>query len=189
MVKDANKRINKIIDDFKNDFANYASATRASYMKTLAPGEKVPGTNRIYTAEGIAEFKDKAERYRLSANAVLDECLEDIRTAKTESPDSSAVNVLSLMSARNNVTIDELHDVLERYGSNYQVYRLCQDIAKRNDLGILGDHPIQNRDRDIHDLRMNLDRLFNYEDACNRADGSFYDFIQANIDQILDDGE
>lgn len=185
MVYDANGKVNKIIDDFRADFARTSESTRAKYVKELPAGARVPEQNKIFDSEEVSAFSERANKYRQDATDILNRCLDDISKAKAESPSSEAVNVLTLMSARQNVTADELSDVIRNYGSNYQVYRSCQDISVKNNLGRLADHPLQAKEQSINDLQSNLNRLFTYNDACKNANGGFYSFIQMAVDNAL----
>lgn len=185
MVYDANGKVKKIIDDFRTDFAKTVESTRANYVKSLPAGATIPGENKIFDPAEVDAFTGRANKYRQDATDILNSCLEDISKKKTESPSSDAVNLLTLMSARQNVTADELNDVINNYGSNYQVYRACQDISVKNNLGHLSDHPLQVKEQSINDLQNNLNRLFTYGDACKNASGGFYSFMQIAVDNAL----
>lgn len=187
MVYKANEKVNKIIDDFKFDFAVTSKKSREKYLMTLSPGTSIPKDNRIFDPNEVKAFQDRSMEYRAEIDNIFNDCIAEIKKAKTASPSSEAVNVISLLSSRDNVSAEELNDVINEYGDNYQIYRACQDISNKNHLGLLENHPLQTKEQNIQDLQSSIDRIMNYSDACKNADNGLYSFIQYNVDSVLSD--
>ena len=173
------KQLEQIFKDFVRDYAQYSSVSRDAYMRTLQPGATVPEENQIF-GDMVAEFEAKAAEYRQKADAILDAKIDEVIAEKTASPSNEAVNVITLLDARNNVTEEDIKDVLDTYGDNYQVYRSLQDIAHKIGKDFTNDHPLAEKELVLKQIKRDVDSYLTYEGIKRRGE-NFLSFLLENM--------
>lgn len=138
-----NKELKGIVADFMDRAAEAAKKSHDDYLAALPAGEQnvhIPSAEQILGSERplFAEYCKELQAKVDAVIAPLEKAERDIRTAP---PTSDAVAVITLLNTRTDITEDEITELIERYGDNYQAKRALINIANRN--GIRGlDDPI-----------------------------------------------
>lgn len=180
-----NTELKKIIKDFYSDYNRTAESTKKEYLMTLPIGAKIPDESRIYDAEELERFKERASQKRAKALSIVDEHLTDVREKMTEAPSTDAVSTITLLNSRQNITENEINHLVEAYGDNYQSYKAIQDIGTKNNIRI-PEHILTKQEESLNNLRHSVDSALTYETASRRSQG-FYDFLAVEVDGTIVD--
>ena len=185
--KNENTQIKGIISQFKDAYRTSCEASRNAYMKTLPSGAPIPKEGVIYGDDYKEEFRSMCCGYRARADEIIDGVIARLKKVMTEAPSSEAVNVVSLLKMRNNLSIEEVRDLLDRYGDNPQTWKAISSIANDHELYV-GNHPIYEEMKDVEGLKRSIDKTLtplnsNYTNT-NTRDG-FLSILNMQIDGAL----
>ena len=131
----------KLKENYKAFAAEYKNDLEASYRKKVAntqPGEPAPG--RGLTDQEIKAFKLRVNVYRKRADAIIENVKNQIAADVTEAPSSEAVNYITMLSRRENVSPYEIEFARNTYGRNFACYAALQEAAAKNG-HYIEDHP------------------------------------------------
>ena len=120
-MSNTNKKLKEITTSYRNDYERICRDSREECLKEMKPGERIPKDGIIYGDEAKELFNAKAIEYRNNANALIDAELDAIRHKISEAPSTEALNSVSLMALRKNVTSENINDLISRYGDNVMV--------------------------------------------------------------------
>lgn len=196
MTKFQNERVNKdlksVMSQFRDAYKSMSDASRLEYIKTLAPGASVPEEGRIYGDDKRAEFESLCQGYRAKVNDIIQGAIKDLKTKVTESPSSDAVNTITLLNLRTDITPEEIEDLISRYGDNVQAYKAITSVAiEKGVKGFDTVHPVEIEIRDAEDLESAIERSLNIASATSgHTSDAFLDMIDLQIDNVFPvDGE
>lgn len=185
-----NKELKAITREYAKDFKNMCERSKEERIKSLQPGDPLPKSGVLYGDDARERFNAKAAEHRAKALSIVDSELGKIQDKMTAAPSTEAVNTLMLLKMRNKVTPDDLGPIMERYGSNNQVYDTLRDIAAQ--------HNIRDYAFDSNPLRVQAEKLDGLKSSLNNnlridraekgyASDSFMAFLDAVIDDALPD--
>lgn len=177
------EQLREIVREFMDEYSTTCTASRNEYIKGLRPGEPTPPEGKIYGSEYQKAFDDRATIYRDKVDSILGSMLDEVLKAKTKAPDSDVANTIVLLSSRDNVTEEDIREMVSAYGDNYQVYRALQDIAKKNG-SILPDHPIVEKEDILSNTKRTFDNFMTYQGVSSKGNG-FVEFALATIPDEL----
>lgn len=183
--KNENTQIKGIISQFKDAYRTSCEASRNAYMKTLAPGSPVPKDGVIYGDDYKEEFWSMCKGFQGRANEIMDGVIDRLKNDTTEAPSSEAVNTISLLKMRNNLSRDEVTDLLDRYGENPQAWRAISSIANDHEVYV-GDHPIYEEIKDVVGLKQSIDKFLTpLNNNSNLINDGFISILNMQIDSAL----
>lgn len=177
------EQLRQISKEFMDEYSKSCAVSRDAYIKSLRPGESLPPEGKIYGAEYQKAFDDRASLYRDKVDIILGEKLDEVMKAKAKAPEADVANTIVLLSARDNVTEEDINDILSAYGDNYQVYRSLQDIARKNG-SVLPDHPLAEREAILSDTKRTFDNFISYQGASSKGN-AFVEFALSTIPEEL----
>lgn len=155
----ANRNLKAIMKSYRDNYESLCDSSRKDYIQTLGAGSRVPAEGRLYTDAAREDFAEKCRSYRSEVRSIIDDALSDLKAESTKAPDADAVNVVSLLKTRSNVSEQEIDDLLTRYGKDCpQIWRAIKDIAASNKHYYVPDHPVDAVINDISDLGSSIDR-------------------------------
>ena len=137
--------IKKLKEDLKGIYSEYNKIFEEGKTRNykeicdnLKPYETKPDPKDIKTFKGSArEYLAKdLEGLREKALNITDTALKEINAAKTEAPSQEAVNYISLLGARRNLTALDIDNAMEKYGGNYSCFKAIEDIAQAKHLPV-----------------------------------------------------
>lgn len=177
------EQLRQISKEFMDEYNIHCTTSRNAHIKNLRPGEPVPPEGKIYGAEYKNAFDERASFYRGKIDGILDSRIDEVKKAKAKAPEADVANTIVLLSTRDNVTDEDISDMVSAYGDNYQVYRSLQDIAKKSG-SILPDHPLAQKETVLSDAKRTFDNFMSYEGASSYGNG-FVDFALAMMPDEL----
>lgn len=181
-----NKELKSIISQFKDSYRIACDSSRNEYMKTLSAGARVPKEGILYGNERRQEFESMCAGYRDKALALLNKVLSDLHDKMTEAPSTDAVNSITLLGLRKNISQSEIENLLERYGDNPQAWNTIVSIARDHNISSFGDHPIEGQISDINDLSRSLERVLSTRSAIDgHATDGFLSMVEMQIDEVF----
>lgn len=131
-IKKLQKDITALNREFADRFHKTAESSRREAMEGLKPGDPIPPTGRIYGEANRRSFENEAAKIRSRGYALIDKAKADLQRQIAEAPKQDAVNAVAMLSHRTNVTRQEVDNLLQVYGDNYQTYQAIRDIAGKN---------------------------------------------------------
>lgn len=126
-------------------FTQHAESSRQEHIKELPAGAPLPKANTIYGSEHLAAFREEAEELRSQALAAIAEEREKVQKQMADAPSNEAVNAISLMKLRTDLTPDDINTMLSAYGENYSAHKAITSIA--NSAGVKYDYPSHKLDK------------------------------------------
>lgn len=186
-IKDELKAItNRYADDYKA----ICESSREERIKNLKVGDPMPAKGILYGDAARADFKKKADSYRVQATSIIGNELKRLNDKMTAAPSTEAVNTIQLLKMRSNVTQGDIDALMKRYGDNAQVYDTLIDIA--------GQHNIRDYKYESNPVRAKVEKLSNIKTSINNnlrieraergyASEGFVAFLNAAIDDALPD--
>lgn len=181
-----NKELKSIISQFKDSYRIACDSSRNEYMKTLSAGARVPKEGILYGDERRQEFESMCAGYRDKALALLNKVLSDLHDKMTEAPSTDAVNSITLLGLRKNISQSEIENLLERYGDNPQAWNTIVSIARDHNLSYFGNHPIEGQISAINDLSRSLERVLSTRSAIDgHATDGFLSMVEMQIDEVF----
>ena len=178
------ERLREITNDFMNEYAGYCVQSRNEYLKTLKPGTPTPSEGKIYGDAFLRSFNERADFYRSKVDALLGGKLDEIAKVKTTAPSSDVVNLLTMLSFRDNINENDIDEVMQAHGDNYQAYRALQDIAKKHNVRIYQDHPLVSQEEVLKSAKKALDSFMTYDGVSARGN-SFAEFLLAELPEDM----
>lgn len=177
------EQLRQISKEFMDEYNIHCTTSRNAHIKNLRPGEPVPPEGKIYGAEYQKAFDERAFFYRGKIDGILDSMIDEVKKAKAKAPEADVANTIVLLSTRDNVTDEDISDMVSAYGDNYQVYRSLQDIAKKNG-SILIDHPLVEKENTLSDIKRTFDNFMTYQGVSSRGN-TFAEFVLSTIPDEL----
>lgn len=183
--KAINEQLKAITAKYRTTTAEARDRSHAEYVKTLPAGQPVPEKGKIYGEAAREAFNDACRGLTSSAAEIIGQEQAAIKESMTAAPSADAVNTLQLLNMRSNLTYDELQDVADRYGDNYQAGRTLVSIAHQHQI-----RGIKYAGADLEARAAQLDTLancftsstFSAKAADEGKAGGFMDYV----DQIID---
>ena len=133
--KEFNKKISAAYNHYVFRFKQIKEAHKNNYISNLAPGALIPSDNFILLD---GEFKEEAEKL---CKETKDKVTAELTRAKnliadeiTAPPSADAVNVITLLNLRTDLEQEELDAIYTKYGSNVQVFKTLEGIARKHNL-------------------------------------------------------
>lgn len=181
--------LKSIISQFRDTYNRMSEQSRKNKMNNLEPGAVIPAKGNLYGEEALEQFKSYAESARIRMRQVLDEAETELKKKMVEAPSDEAVNALTVLKMRNNVTQDEINGFLENYGDNYQAYKAIASIAFEKKLNTWESAKVNEIDTTLEkmaDLRKNLENALTYSDIMAHHDKpGFYEIVNMRIDETF----
>lgn len=162
--------LKKILDDFTDDFTRTAEDSRKEYLQTLGPGAVVPGNGRIYDAQRRGEFMERTSRRAADAHAAISRRVDEVKRLMTDPPSTDAVNTITMLANRDNLTLQDLEFAAERYGKNYQAYKTLASIGAKKQVRGLGNHPLDDELSALGAMDKSMARTLSLTEAESRGD-------------------
>ena len=162
-----NEEIKRLVSDFADRYKVACESSRAEHMKTLLPGSKVPSDNHLYGEEAKAEFNSIAKGLRDQALALIEKDEKETRAKLTAAPNEEAVKVCTLLKMRDDVTREEINDLISEYGDNPQTYKAITSIAREKNIKGFNLHPVEEHLLALDDMKSSVNRYFSLANAEN----------------------
>lgn len=185
-TQQANYQLKNILDKFAKDYQTTAEASRVAFMQSAKGGDMIPAPGHIYGNDYKARFEDRCRGYQTEAETVLTNIIADARAKATEAPSAEAVRVVQMLQLREELTADEVNNLLSAYGSNAQAYKAIASVAASK-----GVHvplcPIDEELEALKDLQRQMANTLTLASAQGgHATDSFLSFFKTmNVDTAL----
>lgn len=133
-IKKYQNEIIKLNQEFADRFHKAAEKSRLEAMEGLKPGDTVPKTGIIYGDANRRFFEQEAGKIRDRGYAVIERARADLQRQITEAPKQDAVNAVAMLAHRTSITRQEVENLLQVYGDNYQAYQAIKDISAKHEI-------------------------------------------------------
>lgn len=182
----ANYELKTILDKYAQDYAQTAEQSRQDFIQSANGGEMIPVPGRIYGNDYKAQFEMRCRGYQAEAEKILNGVIADIRTKATEAPSDEAVRVVQMLQLREDLTADEVYNLLSVYGNNAQAYKAIASVAVSKGVRVM-PCPIDEELKDLEALKRDtMKTLTIYNAEGGHADESFMSFFKAmSVDRVL----
>lgn len=159
--KRLNQELKKITEDFKRNYEIVRKSSEDKYKASLPAGAVVGIKQGFYFEEDRKTFDRVCNEARQKAHALVDPIAKDILDLNTKAPTTEAVNVVTLINAREHVSADEIDQLMTKYGRECpMVYRALYDKAQSLGYKDFMQHPISEEAENIESLSSLIDRTY-----------------------------
>lgn len=180
-----NSSLKEIMREFNNSYDTFVNAYYTNYIKDLNPGTPLPPKDRIYTDMGKERFNNEVvSKYRKMVSDIFDDAMRDTHKKLTEIPDADVSTMITMLATRNNVSEEEIYQLIDAYGSNHQVYKALQDVAKKNNINV-ADDDISNRLDELESLKVSIDKAISLNINGQTNGRGYCDFLHEPIDEMF----
>ena len=185
-TQQANYQLKNILDKFAKDYQTTAEASRVAFMQSAKGGDMIPAPGHIYGNDYKARFEDRCREYQTEAETVLTNIIADARAKATEAPSAEAVRVVQMLQLREDLTADEVNNLLSVYGDNAQAYKAIASVAASKDVHV-PPCPIDEELKALEDLQRDMAKTLTLSSAeSGHTTDSFLSFFASmNIDPTL----
>jgi len=164
-----NKRINKelkaLVDEYQRSYEAAHLQSEARYKTTLPAGASFYPRKGFYNAEDRQRFAAKCQGYKDKAHSLIDKAAKEIMDQNTAAPSADAANVVAVVNARQNMSVEEIDQLMTRYGHDCpMVYRALYDKAYSLGYKDFIRHPIERVAENMDSLLKKIDRAFSADD-------------------------
>lgn len=181
-----NDDVKQILKEYAGAFTRACDDSRKTLIETLKPGAKIPDAGKIYGDAFRDQFIKTADEYKGRALKIIDDEIRTVNARLAEAPSTDAVNSISLLAMRQNVTIGEVERLLNTYGSNAQAYDAIKDIAYSKGIKGINNNPIAVKAEMLADARHNIEKTINISEAeRGHANDGYLAIVGAMIDGAL----
>lgn len=178
-----NKELKAISENFRQSYEIARTASENRYKQALPPGAIFHPRNGFYDQESKNRFKADCDTYRQKAHALLDDATKDLMDEYTKAPTTEAVNVITLLATRKDVSADEIDQVMLKYGTDCpQAYKALFEIAQGHGYHDFMRHPVEVQAEAVRDLDRAIDRCFD----ASAAERSGAKICAAGFDTTVD---
>lgn len=182
----ANRDLKSVLSSFRSSYKMACESSRVEYIKTLSPGARLPEAGKIYGNDAREEFKSLCRGYQQRVCEISEKYVDELKEEATTAPSTDAVNSITLLSLRNNISENEVRDLLDRYGDNVQAYKAIKSIAVEKGIRVFNDHPIDAEIADVEAMSKVLCREMSNACLANKvfSDG-IISALEAQVDRAV----
>ena len=185
-MKNVNQQLKDIFAKYTDEFQKAQEKSRIEELRTMRPGSVVPDNGKIFGDNARAAFNDTCEDLKGQVREVIETERKRVKKEVTEAPTVEAVNSISLLNMREGVPEEEVYNLIERYGDNYQAYQAISSIAKKNGLRGIEEHPLGERLRGMDQLEQNICKEIDIVKAeAGHASPAFAAVVGMTIDNVF----
>ena len=144
------RKLREILEEYAEKAEFFKETAKETKLKNLGNYQTVPGDNylRSFTPEDAAAFEEAIKPLKESGILLVAEYLEKIQKVRTEAPTSEAVNYVSMLKLKKDITEKDISNAVDVYGNNYIVYESIAAIAHDNEIYI-DDNPLDSIEESI----------------------------------------
>ena len=193
LSKYENERINKelkgIVDEYKRSYSIMREKSEAKYKTTLKPGAVFNPRSGFYYDEDRQAFTDVCNRLKVRAHDLVNKATLEVIDKNLTAPSTEAVNMLTLLNTRQNISADEIDQLMTKYGQDCpMVYKALHEKAQALGYHDFKPHPIT-------EAVENIEAMSKAIDSCISSDRAEYNLVSSTaalnvtIDQAFSIGE
>ncbi len=179
----ANEGIKELLKDYSDSYRIIKQSARDEQMLKLPAGAIAPKNVELY-GDYKDRFNNKVTEIKYKVKDIIDPIREDLINQTTDAPDTDAINMVSLLTTRKNVSEDDIYNMLDRYGNNYQVYNAVKDIAIEHEIRV-PDHPIDREIENIDNLLANCNQLSLRGAENGHASAGYMSLMGMSVDEAF----
>lgn len=182
-----NEAIKKILRENANDYKESCHRSREDYIKTLRYGDQIPKEgNKFYNNTDREAYRERCLNRQREARKILASETAALKAETVKAPDAEAVSILSLMAIRSDLTEQELVNMMDKYGSNYQTAKTIHSLANDHKFRNVPTNPIDDQLERIENLDRTLESCLSIDSAekGHTSDG-FISFLSLDIDSAF----
>ena len=184
-----NKELKGLVDEYKRSYEILRQKSEDGYKATLQPGQTFHAQQGFYDAGSKEEFAAICKNLREKAHALMDSAALEIMAENTKAPSTEAVNVVTLLNARQNVSADEIDQLMTKYGHDCpMVYKALHEKAESLGYHDFKQHPIVEAAENMEMLNSTIDRCFDVYSAENSMVATTAAF-EVTVDNAFPAGE
>lgn len=153
-----NQELKKIVNDYKSSYEILRQKSETKYKNSLQPGATFHARPGFYYDEDRAAFEEVCDSLRKKAHAIVDGAALEIMAQNTAAPSNEAVNVVTLINSRQNVSAEEIDQLMTKYGQDCpMVYKALHEKAQSLGYRDFKPHPITEVAENIERLSGTID--------------------------------
>lgn len=177
-----NADLKNLVASFKENYDIAVRKSEERYKTTLQPGQVFQRRDGFYSDADRTAFEKVCTSCREKAQGIIDAVKTDLVMKNTAAPSNDAVNMLAVVNSRQDLSENELDQLMTRYGSECpMVYKALHEKARSLGYHDFKQHPITDAAEKIEQLGAIIDRTMttNYSGSTVAAVTGLNDTIDA----------
>lgn len=158
-----NKELKGLLAEYRQSYEAIRQQSETKYKTSLRPGATFqPKRDGFYYEEDKRAFSAVCDRLREKAHELIDKAALEIMAQNTAAPSTEAVNVVTLLNARKNVSAEEIDQLMLKYGTDCpMVYEALHEKAVSLGYYDFKPHPIAEEAQNMEAMTGVIDKTFN----------------------------
>lgn len=185
-LKYGNLRINELLDYYTGSYKNLKNAAKEQFIKSMMAdgmsGARIPDDVPL-SDEMQQEWNDVVQSIRYEITDIINTRYDTIKKAISDAPSTEAVNTITLLNMRKNVTEEDITALMERYGKNPQCYYALRDIAQSHEVYWQGNNGIVDQFEELKILEENVQKI----SANNIVSDGLMSIYKQRVDEVFNE--
>lgn len=179
----------KLYDEYLESYLIASDIAYDIKLRSLNAGEAAPKKGGLYYEDNRERFNDKAVDLRNKALNIINKALDEIVKVKTAAPSTDAVNYLTLLKSKTQITEEEINNALTTYGENYAVCKALMDLAsERKIYGVMYNLDVDKIEAGLKNIIPSVERWSSIDAESGLSQGSV-SFAKMMIEQDIPDAK
>lgn len=184
-----NKELKALLDEYQQRYESQRQASEAKYKTSLKAGETFHEQKGFYYDRDRQTFNNFCEHLKERAHKLIDKAAMEVMAQNTAAPSTEAVNVVTLVNSRQNVPVDEIDQLMTKYGLTCpMVYNALKEKAESLGYRDFRPHPITEEAEGMEAMLRAIDRTFTSASAENSMVANTAAYA-VTADQVFNTGE
>ena len=185
-IQQANYRLKNIIDQFGKDYETACAASLQAFVASSKGGDMLPMPGHIYGNDHKERFEAHCRDVENEAVSIVEEQEAVLSNKLTEAPTADAVNIVQMLALRDDLTEEEVNNLLAKYGDNVQTFKAIVSVAASKGLHNRWTCPQEEKLEDLRALAAAFHRTFTLQSAeVGHASTGFLEMLKLQVDSAL----
>lgn len=186
-LKPFKETIREIVNEYLEKTEKATAVSKDNKLKGLDPYDRVPEeeTLKLMTPAEKDSFNNEIMPLKEKGIFAVNDLLEKIETKKTEAPTTEAVNYVSMLKLKKDISDRDIESAINKYGNTYIVYEALQEIAADNNI-LVPDNPYENIEESIESVNKVI-RSMNANNVATQSRGSINFALMMSLETLPDE--
>ena len=181
-----NHQLKQIVNEFVTRYEAACEESRMELIRRSSGGAGIPMPGHLYSSEAKNAFDDTCTTLREKAMQVIETEVNALRDSMLKAPPADVVNIITLLDLRNDVQMEEINALMDKYGDNEQAFRAIAGVSARKRLHVYHDSPkVQHLNDCIHLQNTLRDMLSTASAESGHASKGYAEMVTIQIDLVF----
>lgn len=181
-----NAKLKQLVNEFVTNYEKSCEASRRTLIEQKAGGESIPMPGHLYGNDAKNAFDDYCVQMREQVATVIEAEIKQLRDSMLQAPPADVVNLITLLDLREDVQLEEITALMDKYGDNEQAFRAIAGVSSRKGLRVYHDSPKKQHLDDCIQLQKTLcDMMSTASAEVGHASRGYAEMVIIQIDLVF----